>query len=95
MLDSDDTKQMSLSADGFERKIKRARKAEFLDVMNLVVPCAELVALIVLHAPPAKRPGLAPAGWRQYHFAQALFAAVVQPAGHGPGTGAVRHALVS
>ena len=35
-------KQMILAAPGFERKTKR----EFLDEMNLVVPWAELVALI-------------------------------------------------
>lgn len=41
-------KQMSLdsTATGFERKTKRTRKREFLDEMNLVVPWAELVALI-------------------------------------------------
>ena len=31
-------KQMSLGESGFERKTKRARKREFLDEMNLVVP---------------------------------------------------------
>lgn len=36
---------------GFEHKSKRARKREFFDEMNLVVPWAELVALIVPHAP--------------------------------------------
>jgi IS5 family transposase len=44
-------KQMSLSESGFERKTKRTRKREFLDEMNLVVPWAELVALIAPHAP--------------------------------------------
>jgi hypothetical protein len=43
-------KQMSLSESGFERKTKRTRKREFLDEMNLVVPWAELVALIAPHA---------------------------------------------
>ena len=43
-------KQMSL-ATGFELAAKRTRKREFLDEMNLVVPWAELVALIARHAP--------------------------------------------
>jgi transposase, IS5 family len=43
-------KQMSLGT-GYERKTKRTRKREFLDEMNLVVPWAELVALIAPHAP--------------------------------------------
>jgi IS5 family transposase len=46
---------MSLGAAGFERKTKRTRKREFLDEMNLVVPWAELVALIAPHAPPRVR----------------------------------------
>ena len=44
-------KQLSLGESGFERKTKRTRKREFLDEMNLVVPWAELVALITPHAP--------------------------------------------
>lgn len=40
-------KQMSVGAVGFERKTKRTRKREFLDEMDLVVPWAELVALIL------------------------------------------------
>ena len=52
-------KQMSLdsTATGFERKTKRTRKREFLDEMNLVVPWAELVALIVPHAPTRNAKG--------------------------------------
>ena len=43
-------KQMSFeSITGFERKTKRTRKRGFLDEMNLVVPRAELVALIAPH----------------------------------------------
>lgn len=42
--DVDAIKQMSLSESGFERKTKRKR--ELLDERNLVVPLAELVALI-------------------------------------------------
>ena len=44
-------KQMSLGAAGFERKTKGTRKREFLYEMNLVVPWAELVALIASHTP--------------------------------------------
>lgn len=54
-------KQMSLGAAGFERKTKRTRKREFLDEMNLVVPWAELVALIAPHAPkPGAKGGRPP-----------------------------------
>lgn len=42
-------KQMSLGESGFERKTKRTRKRELLDERNLVVPWAELVALIAPH----------------------------------------------
>ena len=41
---------ISLSESGFERKTKRTRKREFLDEMNLVVPWAELLALIARRA---------------------------------------------
>ncbi|MDZ4189283.1 MAG: IS5 family transposase [Hydrogenophaga sp.] len=41
---------MSLSESGFERKTKKTRKPKFLDEMELVVPWAELVALIAPHA---------------------------------------------
>ena len=50
-------KQMSLDSTGFERKTKRTRKREFLDEMNLVVPWAELVALIAPHAPARSAKG--------------------------------------
>jgi len=48
-------KKMSLSESGFEAKTKRTRKRVFLDEMNLVVPWAELVALI---APHPRMPGV-------------------------------------
>jgi hypothetical protein len=44
-------KQMSFASTDFERSSKRTHKREFLDEMNLVVPWAELVALIALHGP--------------------------------------------
>lgn len=54
-------KQMSLGESGFERKTKRTRKREFLDEMNLVVPWAELVALVAQHAPaPGAKGGRPP-----------------------------------
>jgi len=70
-------KQMSLGAAGFERKTKRTRKREFLDEMNLVVPWAELLALIAPHAPQpgAKggRPPFAVATMLRIHFLQNWF----------------------
>jgi hypothetical protein len=53
-------KQMSLSESGFERKIKRTRKREFLQEMNLVVPWSELVSLIAPHAPQPGTKGARP-----------------------------------
>ena len=70
-------KQMSLGGSGFERKAKRTRKREFLDEMNLVVPWAELVALIAPHAPTpgAKggRPPFAVQTLLRIHFLQQWF----------------------
>lgn len=70
-------KQMSLAASGFERKTKRTRKREFLDEMSLVVPWAELIALIAPHAPQpgAKggRPPFAVATLLRIHFLQQWF----------------------
>jgi IS5 family transposase len=70
-------KQMSLGATGFERKTKRTRKREFLDEMNLVVPWAELVALIAPHAPKpggkGGRPPFAVETMLRIHFLQQWF----------------------
>jgi len=71
-------KQMSLySTTGFERKSKRTLKCEFLDEMNLVVPWAELVALIAPHAPTRKPKGGCPpfafATVLRIHFLQQWF----------------------
>lgn len=70
-------KQMSLSESGFERKTKRTRKREFLDEMNLVVPWAELVALIAPHAPTRSakggRPPFAVESMLRIHFLQQWF----------------------
>ena len=52
---------MSLSESGFERKTKCTRKRELFDEMNLVVPWAELVALIARDAPvPGAKGGRSP-----------------------------------
>ena len=70
-------KQMSLGASGYERKTKRTRKREFLDEMNLVVPWAELVALIAPHAPApgtkGGRPPFAVETMLRIHFLQQWF----------------------
>ena len=68
---------MSLGESGFDRKTKRTRKREFLDEMNLVVPWAELVALIAPYAPAlgAKggRPPFAVQTMLRIHFLQQWF----------------------
>ena len=68
-------KQMSLGETGFELKTKRTRKREFLDEMELVVPWAELVALITPHAPTGRtgRPPFAVATLLRIHFMQQWF----------------------
>lgn len=71
-------KQMSFdTTTGFERKTKRTRKREFLDEMNLVVPWAELVALIAPHAPTPStkggRPPFAVETMLRIHFLQQWF----------------------
>lgn len=68
---------MSLNTVGFERRIKRTRKREFLDEMNVVVPWPELVALIAPHTPTpdAKggRPPFAVETMLRIHFLQQWF----------------------
>ncbi len=70
-------KQISLAAAacGFELKTKRTRKREFLDEMELVVPWAELEALIAPHAPQGKtgRPPFAVRTLLRIHFMQQWF----------------------
>ena len=70
-------KQMSLNTVGFERRIKRTRKREVLDEMNVVVPWPELVALIAPHTPTpgAKggRPPFAVETMLRIHFPQQWF----------------------
>lgn len=43
--------QISLAYTGFELVRKHTRKREFLDEMNLVIPCTGLLVLIAPHAP--------------------------------------------
>ena len=68
-------KQISLATTGFEIATKRTRKREFLDEMNLVVPWAELIALIEPHAPAGKtgRPPFAVSTMLRIHFMQQWF----------------------
>jgi transposase, IS5 family len=70
-------KQISLGESGFERKTKRTRKRQFLEEMNLVVPWAELVSLIGLHAPSPSakggRPAFAVQTMLRIHFLQQWF----------------------
>ena len=66
-------KQISLAITGFELVTKR--KPEFLDVMNLVIPWSQLVALITPHAPAGKtgRPPFAIVVMLRIHLLQRLF----------------------
>ena len=66
---------MSFASTGFECSSKRTRKREFLDEMELVVPWAELVALIAPHAPAAKtgRPPFPVETMLRIHFLQQWF----------------------
>ena len=68
-------KQISLATTGFELVTKRTRKREFLDEMNLMVPWAELVALIEPFAPANKtgRPAFAVGTMLRIHFMQQWF----------------------
>jgi len=67
--------QISLANTGFELVTKRTRKREFLDEMNLMVPWAELVALIEPFAPANKtgRPAFAVNSMLRIHFMQQWF----------------------
>jgi IS5 family transposase len=67
--------QISLANSGFELATKRTRKREFLDEMNLVVPWAELIALVQPHAPAGKtgRPPFAVATMLRIHFMHLWF----------------------
>jgi IS5 family transposase len=70
-------KQISLATAGFQFLTKRTRKRVFLDEMNLVVPRAELVALIAPFAPSTGgkggRPPFAVESMLRIHFLQQWF----------------------
>jgi IS5 family transposase len=68
-------KQISLATIGFELVTKRTRKREFLDEMNLVIPWAQLLALITPHAPAGKtgRPPFATEVMLRIHLLQQFF----------------------
>jgi hypothetical protein len=51
---------MKQSSLGLSNTVKRTRKREFLDAMELVVPWSELVALIEPYAPESGRRGQQP-----------------------------------
>ena len=68
-------KQKSFATTGFEIVTKRTLKREFLGEMNLVVPWAELFALITPYAPASKagRPLFAVSTMLRIHFLQQWF----------------------
>ena len=68
-------KQTSLSVSGFELQSKRTRRREFLSEMDLVIPWADLVALIQPHASAGKtgRPPFAIETMLRIHLLQQFF----------------------
>jgi transposase, IS5 family len=68
-------KQIKFATTGFELVTKRARKREFLDEMNLVIPWSELLALFAPHAPRGKtgRPPFATEVMLRIHLLQQFF----------------------
>lgn len=67
--------QISLTQSGFELAPKRTRKRAFLDEMDLVIPWADLLALIAPHAPSGKtgRPPFALETMLRIHLLQQFF----------------------
>jgi len=67
--------QISLAQTGFELSIKRTRKREFLDEMNLVIPWAEVLGLLRRHAPESRmgRPPFALETMLRIHLLQQFF----------------------
>ena len=85
---------MKQSSLGLSNTVKRTRKREFLDAMELVVPWAELVALIEPYAPDsgqARSAALCSAD----PAAHPLHAAVVQAQRSSDGRSAARRARLS
>jgi len=68
-------KQTAFTFIGFELVTKKARKREFLEEMNLVVPLSELTCLIKPFAPASKSdcPSLPIASMIRIHFMQHWF----------------------
>ena len=67
---------MKQSSLGLSNTVKRTRKREFLDAMEVVVPWAELVALIEPYAPDSGRRGQQPFAVQtllRIHFMQQWF----------------------
>ena len=67
---------MKQSSLGLSNTVKRTRKREFLDAMELVVPWTELVSLIEPYAPEAGRRGQQPFAVQtllRIHFMQQWF----------------------
>lgn len=67
---------MKQSSLGLSNGVKRTRRREFLDTMELVVPWAELVALIKPYAPESGRKGQQPFAVHtllSIHFTQPWF----------------------
>ena len=67
--------QISLAHTGFELAVKRTRKREFLDEMNLVIPWAEILGLLRRHAPESRmgRPPFALETMLRIHLLQQFF----------------------
>lgn len=67
--------QISLAQTEFKLAIKRTRKREFLDEMNLVIPWAEVLGLLRRHAPENRmgRPPFALDTMLRIHLLQQLF----------------------
>lgn len=66
---------MSLASTGFELVTKRMRKREFLNEMDMVIPWAELLALIAPHAPAGNtgRPPFVTQVMPRIHLQQQFF----------------------
>jgi len=67
--------QISLAQTGFELAIKRTRKREFLDEMDVVIPWAALLGLLRRHAPENRmgRPPFALETMLRIHLLQQFF----------------------
>jgi hypothetical protein len=88
-------KQMSLSANGFDKAPLRTRRQQVLEEMERVVPWNEWVALIAAHTPAGSGPkGARPPFALHTMAAHPLSPAVVRPVRSGHATSAARHPAV-